>query len=249
MLLKPIALIRQNAFEFANNDAQLTDALGQIQTGEFTYVNAGHEIPYICRKGESFEAYKVRAGFVLAGMEDMRYKEGSVKLAEGDRIYLYTDGVPEATNADNEMYGSERLLKILNKHKDKTPENLLMEIKAMKKKFVSAMAIACFVTALTGCAKEKGAVKSPEELYTEAVRDAAFADEDEILPLVSLVEDDDMTTWKDGKVLLLTWHNYPDSYPEGENVTIGWGLCGLLPIRKSLPTVRSCRMRTIPKHG
>ena len=107
-----------------------------LVTGEFTYVNAGHEIPYICRKGESFEAYKVRAGFVLAGMEDMRYKEGSVKLAEGDRIYLYTDGVPEATNADNEMYGSERLLNILNKHKDKTPENLLMEIKADVDRFV-----------------------------------------------------------------------------------------------------------------
>lgn len=60
-------------------------------------------------------------------------------------------------------------------------------------------------------------------LYESAIHDAAFADEDEILPLVSLVESDSMTTWQDGKVLLLTWHNYPDSYPEGENVTIGWG--------------------------
>lgn len=105
----------------------------------------------------------------------------------------------------------------------KEKEENLGEIR-MKKKFFSAMMIAVLAAALTGCAKEKGAVKSPEELYTEAVRDAAFADEDEILPLVSLVEDDDMTTWKDGKVLLLTWHNYPDSYPEGENVTIEWGL-------------------------
>lgn len=107
-----------------------------LVTGEFRYVNAGHEVPYICRKGEEFQAYKVRPGFVLAGMEDMRYKEGSVQLAAGDKIYLYTDGVPEATNADNEMYGSERLQDVLNKHKEETPENLLMEIKADVDAFV-----------------------------------------------------------------------------------------------------------------
>ncbi|MCM1461438.1 MAG: hypothetical protein NC084_01850 [Bacteroides sp.] len=76
------------------------------------------------------------------------------------------------------------------------------------------------LTALSGCRNETRDVNA---LYESAVRDAAFADEDEILPLVSLVERDEMTTWRDGKVLLLTWHNYPDSYPEGENVTVTWG--------------------------
>lgn len=90
----------------------------------------------------------------------------------------------------------------------------------MKRKIIFA-AITAAAVCLSGCKKEPP--KTPEELYRDAVTDAAFADEDEILPLVSLTESDPMTTWQDGKVLLLTWHNYPDSYPEGETVTIQWG--------------------------
>ena len=107
-----------------------------LATGEFAYVNAGHETPYICRKGEGFEAYKVHPGFVLAGMEDMRYKEGRMQLAVGDRIFLYTDGVPEATNADNEMYGNERLHNVLNEYKDEALEELLTKVKADVDSFV-----------------------------------------------------------------------------------------------------------------
>lgn len=75
-------------------------------------------------------------------------------------------------------------------------------------------------------AKEESSTEevSVEELYDQAVRDAAFADEDEIKPLISLTQDDPMTTWDDnGRVLLVTWHNYPESYPEGEEVTLDWG--------------------------
>ena len=100
-----------------------------LVTGELRYVNAGHEIPYICRKNDNFEPYKVKAGFVLAGMEQMQYKEGSVQLKVGDRLFLYTDGVPEATNANNELYGSERLCHCLNQNKDTTPEVLLQRVK------------------------------------------------------------------------------------------------------------------------
>lgn len=100
-----------------------------LVTGELRYVNAGHEIPYICRKNDNFEPYKVKAGFVLAGMEQMQYKEGSVQLEVGDRLFLYTDGVPEATNANNELYGSERLCHCLNRNKDTTPEVLLQRVK------------------------------------------------------------------------------------------------------------------------
>ncbi len=69
-------------------------------------------------------------------MEDMRYKEGRMQLAVGDRIFLYTDGVPEATNADNEMYGSGRLQNALNEYKDKTLEELLTKVKADVDSFV-----------------------------------------------------------------------------------------------------------------
>ena len=101
-----------------------------LVTGEFSYVNAGHEMPFICRAGEDYGIYKLKPGFVLAGMEGMRYRAGSTTLAPGDRIFQYTDGVTEATDADNTLYGMERLERILNANKDKTPAELLPAIKA-----------------------------------------------------------------------------------------------------------------------
>ncbi len=108
-----------------------------LVTGEFNYVNAGHETPYIYKKGNNFEAYKIRPGFVLAGMEDIEYKAGSIKLDIGDKIFQYTDGVTEATNANNELYGSERLNKVLNENIDKSPLELLPVIKSDIDKFVA----------------------------------------------------------------------------------------------------------------
>lgn len=109
-----------------------------LVTGEFFYVNAGHEVPYICRKGGNYEPYEIDPEFVLAGVEDMRYQEGSIRLEEGDRIFLYTDGVPEATNADNQMYGNERLHRILNQCRDSTLQDLLSEVKTDVDSFVAA---------------------------------------------------------------------------------------------------------------
>ena len=66
--------------------------------------------------------------------------------------------------------------------------------------------------------------KTNDELYAMAVKDATIAEEDEIMPLVSLTKQDPLVTWDDqGRVLLCTWHSYPDSYPEGESVTAKWG--------------------------
>lgn len=107
-----------------------------LVTGEFRYVNAGHEPPYLCKQGEGFEAYKIRAGFVLAGMEDLRYREGSLQLSPGDRIFLYTDGVTEATDGANQLYGSERLHRVLNANLDADPETLLPAVKADVDQFV-----------------------------------------------------------------------------------------------------------------
>ena len=78
-------------------------------------------MPFICKAGGSFEAYKIRPGFVLAGFEDMNYKAGSMTLDVGDLIFQYTDGVTEATNVENQLYGMERLEQVLNRVKDRTP--------------------------------------------------------------------------------------------------------------------------------
>ena len=80
-----------------------------LKTGELRYVNAGHEMPFICRGNGVYEPFKVKAGFVLAGMEGIRYRSGSVQLQPGDKIFQYSDGVPEAMNSKNEQYGMQRL--------------------------------------------------------------------------------------------------------------------------------------------
>lgn len=107
-----------------------------LSNGEFRFVNAGHEIPYICKKDGRFEPHKIRAGFVLAGMENMRYKCGEMQLDVGDKIFQYTDGVTEATNAQNELYGMDRLTAILGKSSALPPAELLPVIKEDIDKFV-----------------------------------------------------------------------------------------------------------------
>ena len=105
-------------------------------TGEFNFVNAGHEIPFVCKADGAFEPYKIRPGFVLAGMEDVRYRAGSMILEPGDKIFQYTDGVTEATNIHNKLYGMERLEVILNKVKCGTPHEILPAVKADVDEFV-----------------------------------------------------------------------------------------------------------------
>ena len=107
-----------------------------LVTGEFNFVNAGHEMPFVCKAEGAFEPYKIRPGFVLAGMEGMRYRAGSMMLEPGDKIYQYTDGVTEATNIHNELYGMERLEVILNKVKCGTPHEILPAVKADVDEFV-----------------------------------------------------------------------------------------------------------------
>lgn len=107
-----------------------------LKTGELRYVNAGHEMPFICRGNGVYEPFKVKAGFVLAGMEGIRYKSGSVQLQPGDKIFQYSDGVPEAMNSKNEQYGMQRLSKVLAQNSEKTPAELLPAIKADLDAFV-----------------------------------------------------------------------------------------------------------------
>ena len=101
-----------------------------LVTGEFNFVNAGHEMPFICHADGDYTAYKIRPGLVLAGMEGMSYRAGSITLAPGDKVFQYTDGVTEAINADKEFYGMKRLECTLNSNRDKAPAELLPVIKA-----------------------------------------------------------------------------------------------------------------------
>lgn len=101
-----------------------------LVTGEFRFVNAGHEMPFIAKAGGAYEPYKLKPGFVLAGMENMKYQSGCIQLSPGDKIFQYTDGVTEATNAAHELYGMERLSKVLAKNTAEPPAKLLSAVKA-----------------------------------------------------------------------------------------------------------------------
>ena len=99
-------------------------------TGEFTYVNAGHNPPCLRMAEGNFEFLKLKSGFVLAGMEGVRYQENTISLKKGDMLYLYTDGVTEATDSRGELFSDFRLLEALNTCKDDSLSGLLAGVKA-----------------------------------------------------------------------------------------------------------------------
>ena len=117
-----------------NNEAEMfvTVWLGvyEISTGKLTAANAGHEYPAIRRANGEFELFKDRHGFVLAGMENARYREYELEIGAGDTLFVYTDGVAEATDSTNTLYGTDRMLAALNRNRDLDSEALLHQVKA-----------------------------------------------------------------------------------------------------------------------
>ena len=107
-----------------------------LTTGKLQFANAGHNPPLLKRANGSFEYLKTRAGFVLAGMEGVRYRVGELMLYPGDRLFLYTDGVPEATNVENKLYGEDRLLDFMNQNALAEATEFLPALKANIDEFV-----------------------------------------------------------------------------------------------------------------
>ncbi len=129
-----------NAHLCENNEADMfvTAWMGilDINTGLIRFTNAGHNPPLICRRDGSFEYFRTRAGLVLAGMEGMRYRAGEVQLEPGDTIFLYTDGVTEATDGECRLFGEDRLRQILNVCKNEKVDSLCHCVKADVDAFV-----------------------------------------------------------------------------------------------------------------
>jgi sigma-B regulation protein RsbU (phosphoserine phosphatase) len=107
-----------------------------LKTGSLRFANAGHNPPLIKRANGDFEYLRTRAGFVLAGMEGVRYRASELMLYPGDRLFLYTDGVPEATNAENKLYGEDRLLSFMNQNALAEATEFLPALKANIDDFV-----------------------------------------------------------------------------------------------------------------
>ncbi|MEG2174972.1 MAG: SpoIIE family protein phosphatase, partial [Oscillospiraceae bacterium] len=139
--LSPKAVLEKvNKQLCAGNEAEMfvTVWLGilEISTGKLACGNAGHEYPVLKRVNGDYTLLKDKHGFVLAGMEHSRYTEYALQMNPGDRIFLYTDGVPEATNANDELYGTDRMLDTLNRSKECDCKRLLTAIKEDVDNFV-----------------------------------------------------------------------------------------------------------------
>ncbi len=134
-LIKNGVLLGKNpseALEYANdklletNDAMLFVtvwlAIIDITTGKGIAANAGHEHPALKRAGGEWELVVYGHSPAVGVIEGIPFKEHEFELHSGDRLYVYTDGVPEATRGDDEMYGTERLIDALNRQGDAGPE-------------------------------------------------------------------------------------------------------------------------------
>lgn len=128
------ALTNANRQLCENNDAGLFvtcwAGVYNTETGLLTFVNAGHNPPVLLRKGGEAEFLAQKSGFVLAGLEGYRYREQELQLAVGDEMFFYTDGVTEATDAENRLYGTDRLLTCLNTCHSQDVADQLTAIKA-----------------------------------------------------------------------------------------------------------------------
>ena len=103
-------------------------AVIQISTGKGTAANAGHEHPVIRRAGGEYELVCYRHSPAVATLEGIPYKEHSFELCPGDSLFVYTDGVAEATDAKNELFGTDRMLRALNRNPDAIPEEVLSNV-------------------------------------------------------------------------------------------------------------------------
>ena len=104
-------------------------AIIEISTGKGLAANAGHEHPVIRRKDGQYELVVYRHSLALAAMEGSRFREHPFELHPGDSLFVYTDGVPEATNAKNELFGADRMLASLNRNPNASPQALVRTIR------------------------------------------------------------------------------------------------------------------------
>ena len=124
----------------SNNEAEMfiTAWVGilELSTGKLTAANAGHEYPVLKRADGGFELLRDKHGLVLGGLAGQTYAQYELQLEKGAKLFLYTDGVPEANTASGEMFSLGRLLDALNAAEDGTPEQILRGVRGALDEFV-----------------------------------------------------------------------------------------------------------------
>ncbi len=134
-----LTFVNDNICEHNKADMFVTVWLGilEVSTGKIIASNAGHDDPVVYRKGKGFEVVKKPHSLVVGAMQGVKYKDFEIQLEEGDKVFLYTDGLPEATDKDNNMFGVDGMLGALNQYKDESPEDIIFGVKKNVDAFVA----------------------------------------------------------------------------------------------------------------
>ena len=110
----------------------------EISTGKLTAANAGHEYPVLKKPGGKYELLRDKHGFVIGGMDGIRYKDYELTLEPGTRLFLYTDGVPEATDLEGKPFGMDRMVEALNRDPEAAPEEVLRNVRQAVDEFIGS---------------------------------------------------------------------------------------------------------------
>ena len=108
----------------------------ELSTGKLVWANAGHECPAIMRRNSEFKLYKTKHGLVMGAYSGIQYKDVEIMLEPGDKLFLYTDGVPEATDRFNCMYSLDNMLVALNMNKHKNPQEIIEGVEESIRDFI-----------------------------------------------------------------------------------------------------------------
>ena len=109
-----------------------------LNTGILKAANAGHEYPVVRQPGKDFDYIQDKHGLVLAGFEGAKYKDYEIVLEKGSTLFIYTDGVPEATDANEKLFELDRLKNALNINPEAAPEEVLSNVRSEVDKFVGS---------------------------------------------------------------------------------------------------------------
>ena len=158
-------------------------AMINLKTGKAVSSNAGHEHPAIRRNGDVYKLDSYRHSPPLALLDGVEFFSQEFEMHPGDALFVYTDGIPEATDSNNELFGSERMLEALNVNPEAEPEEVLSNVVKGVKAFVKDAEQFDDMTML--CFKYNGSQSAPEVRKLET--DAVVENLDEVLGFVDEV--------------------------------------------------------------
>ena len=134
-----LSYVNDNLYSHNRAEMFVTLWLGilEISTGKIIMANAGHEDAAVYHKNTNqFELFKTKHGFVAGALSGVKYQDFEIQLEKGDKVFLYTDGVPEATNAEEKMFTLGGMVDVLNHYKESAPQEILQGISVSVDAFV-----------------------------------------------------------------------------------------------------------------